>query len=114
MAVNYQPYGHMVAGDSATDELVPDGDPTYNGGCVNEDAEWPDLCPYPEFGVCSSAPTGAFGRYHCYGWDSMFLWAPDDATTDNYTRNTLLFAEDTGDALNMSVWAPASPPGSCM
>ncbi len=120
MAVRYQPYGHMVDPDhDGTLTLAEGTDPDYNGGCVNEDAEWPDLCPYPEFGVCSSAPTGAFGRYHCYGWDSMFLWAPDDATTDNYTRNTLFFAdEDSGtDEINMSVWAPApddSPGAACI
>src|SRR5690606_25992426 len=55
-ALTYRPYGHV--GPSGT----PDG-LEYAGGCVSEDAEWPDLCPFPEFGRCASADSSAFGRY---------------------------------------------------
>jgi hypothetical protein len=100
----------MDAGSDGV-SLVEDGGQDYLGGCINEVAEWDWLCPFPEFGACDDAPTGAFGRYHCFGWDSMFLWAREDSTSDDYDRNALLYSPDTGGAPNDSVWAEADVPG---
>jgi hypothetical protein len=78
-AVNYSPYGHATAGETEDGQpiLIPATD-TYNGGCINEDAQWEYLCPYPEYGWETEPPLDAYGRYHCYCWEGMFLWAPDD------------------------------------
>ncbi|MDH5491315.1 MAG: hypothetical protein OEY14_05125, partial [Myxococcales bacterium] len=104
-AITYQPYGHVATGG------VPMGDTTYNGGCINEDAEYPSLCPDPEFGYCSAASESASGRYRCYGWDSLFLWGAD---TGSGARSTLMWAEEASgiDTLNMSVWN-LEPAPSC-
>lgn len=100
-ALRYQPYGHIGLSGELEDDL------TYAGGCINEDAEYPDLCPVPEFGRCPTADTGSFGRYHCYGWDSLYLWADDDAIQ---RRAELEWAPETGEATNMSIFNPASAP----
>ena len=64
-AVKYQPYGDPDSGGTRTG--------TYAGGCVNETAEWPALCPSTLFGLCSSASQSAFGRYCCFGCDNPRL-----------------------------------------
>lgn len=105
-ALTYQPYGHVTTGG------VPIGDTTYNGGCINEDAEYAVLCPAPEFGYCASAPSGAFGRYRCAGWDSLFVWGEDTGTG---VRSTVLWADEASgvDPINMSTWN-TEPAPSCM
>lgn len=100
-ALRYQPYAHIGLTGELEDDL------TYAGGCINEDAEYPDLCPVPEFGACPAADTSAFGRYHCYGWESLYLWADDDAIQ---RRAELEWAPETGGATNMSIFNPASAP----
>ena len=105
-SIRYQPYDHVTVGGGTV------GDTGYNGGCINEDAEYANICPSPEFGYCSSADPDSFGRYRCYGWDSLFVWADDDATA---TRSELVWAPDSGDASNMSVWnIEPSPAASCL
>ncbi len=64
-AVRYQTYG-----ERASDGNTPLGDATYNGGCVNEVAEWPNLCPAAVFGTCNAGASDAFGRFCCYGCDT--------------------------------------------
>jgi hypothetical protein len=96
-AVAYQPYGHVDPDGQADDEV-------YAGSCVNEDAEWSYVCPVPEFGRLRDAPTDAFGRYRCHGWESFFLWA-DAAETDlDHDRASLLWASPGQEAANGSVW----------
>ncbi len=107
VSVRYQPYGHV----SSTGGGTPTGDPDYNGGCINEDAEYGTLCPSPEFGYCTAAPGDAYGRYRCFGWDTLFLWADDDAFVQ---RSELAWAPDTGASTNMSVWnVDPMPSSSC-
>lgn len=101
-AVRYRPYGHRRG---ATPEGEEVGVQSYRGGCVNEDAEWPALCPAPEFERCETPPTDAFGRYRCHGQESSFLWAGDGETEADYRRSSLVMAaEDPAVAPNMSVW----------
>ncbi len=114
-AVRYRPYGH-VGLDGTIDELA------YESGCINEDAEYTYagggevqsyLCPSPEYGRCTTAPTDAFGRYHCYGWDSMFLWGTESEGESPLRRNVLAWAPDPAPDLpdNMSVFGPEPGPG---
>lgn len=100
-ALRYQPYGHL----DPAGNLV--GEAEYQGGCINEDAEYPALCPPPEFSRCDEAETDAFGRYRCHGWESLFLWADDDGSI---SRAELVWAPEEGEAINMSIFNPASAP----
>jgi hypothetical protein len=63
-AVRYQSYAET----NGTRSIV--GDATYNGGCVNEVAEWPNLCPRALFGACDAGGSDAFGRFCCDGCSS--------------------------------------------
>lgn len=95
-AVRYRPYE-----DDNNDGEVDNLD--YALGCVDEDEEWPYLCPYPEFGL-TSRPDDEFGRYRCYGWESTFLWADPGEIPGAHDRASLLWAAPGQPALNGSVW----------
>ncbi len=98
-AVRYQPYSNL----DDEGRIVPGRD-SYAGSCINESAEWPYLCPSPEFADWSSTYDEAFGRYHCHGWDSQFLWADADETGARHNRAALLWAHPGQPAGNDSVW----------
>lgn len=100
-AYRYRPYGHVDTNGA------PVGDSEYLGGCINEIAEYPALCPVPEFSRCEEPERDAFGRYPCHGWESLFLWADD---TPDANRFELMWAPELGEPMNGSVLNPASEP----
>lgn len=93
-AVGYQPYS--------------DDPEDYYGGCVTEDTEWDYLCPVLEYGEPVTSQSN-FGRFHCWCILPSFLWATDEMSSDNYNRSTLIWADDSGNTPNNSLWAPDNP-----
>ncbi|MFO0595932.1 MAG: hypothetical protein U0228_11520 [Myxococcaceae bacterium] len=102
-AAPYRPYGPAIAGYTAS---------TYQGGCINEDVESPDMtfgtyvCPSEEYSSVFSLGMGipaiqkaksdaAFGRYSCHDDLPNFLWG-----TAATPRAQLNWANNPGDTGN--------------